>query len=1294
MVNMVSILEDHDFDTFEADWDTYNESQKETFIEDAAGLDPGLAIIAVLKGFSSFHFSIRAIARKTLTAIQSNIEKQLMDDDPDIRKAGQKASASVCARIYECIHTSLPIGEQHFYLSRLFSFGEEGARFVFMAAYLKRVSPGAMEKIILSVPEQSRMLFIDHYLKAIPTARLSFARIGRRILQSIEEKKTVLEYLASLFDRKREIDAFLLNIDAQLLDPDQITQQEVFSPSAAIRCRGLKVLAMILPQVSSELLSDILEAEQDPEVRKTVFKIVERSCPGAYQDLFDVILAMMDDVEATEQFYAAKALIVSGKEPIYTVFEIIQKKYPELTGVLAEQISGLTRLSFLVLQDIAVNRGKYTGGNLEIAMAGIYGIIKKRPERVVRVLKYFDSDSDDDIRLGVTSLMEIIRQYLDREKQSIEKEFEGVIKRAEKKISQNRGLLRQLFHGSETKRKIEQLKDAGSAETINFEGAVIRDETLSAIQFSARAVFFNACIVFNCDFSASRLFGASFRKAVLYNLDFRNTRFEKTSFDNAFLIHVNAAGAQFHQCSFQNTVMFNCSFKKAVLKDTPFVAATISKCSFNGADLSGSIFAHARISAVSLVDANIEHAAFSGVRARFCRFPPDMRHRLSDSDIDYNDRRYQLGREALPSLNQEVIDRLYRIIFNEFIHYGESRFLRQNKISLLTAYDIFKPKQAHLFQIIPYLLHENLSFPGMDEIVGSSTPCGIQDYMPDYETRTVLAEYISRKNIQVRRQPQGLIKGLFTIGSTGSLAQTTASDMDWWVCMDEDKLSKQDRELLKSKLEALEKLAMKLFATQVTFFVVDLERVKNNDFGDSTIESSGSAQTRLLKEEFYRTMIHVAGKLPLWAVLPSAVSVHYYNSIVSDIQTMSLSSRYLDLGDIHAISTSEYFGASIWQMFKWLKSPFKSVIKMALLEKYIHEYGRKPLLCNLYKDEWMNAGLNLGLAGNDSYYVLLKHLLAYFSDLGDKESVGLMLSCFFLKLGISNDAQVDDTVFGIRRVLLEKCLNEWGWSRAQVFRIGDFQNWPYRDIMGLSRTIQSYMIKKYKTVSTAFERIKHNASPLSPEDRTALSRKVFVECSRSPGKVEKVLLVSRNEEHLAGLHLKYVKKRSDVGTWELINRQSRSMGQREEVLKGARTIEEIGAWLMNNGLYHEQGQISLIPNPTYVTHDDIKKMFKALNDFLDPYLQQVIGLDPLLKKSRVTCLFVSVNFYAPRQQQVVSEYTAIYMNSWGEMFCKSVYSSAGFPSMEGVKKDILGRLKIRKMPLNTVYYFSKGAARH
>ena len=188
-------------------------------------------------------------------------------------------------------------------------------------------------------------------------------------------------------------------------------------------------------------------------------------------------------------------------------------------------------------------------------------------------------------------------------------------------------------------------------------------------------------------------------------------------------------------------------------------------------------------------------------------------------------------------------------------------------------------------------------------------------------------------------------------------------------------------------------------------------------------------------------------------------------------------------------------------------------------------------------------------------------------------------------------------------------------------------------------------------------------------------------------------MISRGDRHFHGLHLKYSNPTNTAGHWELINKYPGMHYRRDEHLTKAKTIEEIGAWLINNGLYNEGTIINLVPNPTYVTHDDIRKLFKAMYEYFAPQVNDVIGFDQLLVKSRITRLLISINFYAPRQQRKVTEYTAVYLNSWGEMYCKSVYLKEGFTDMEAAKADMMERIGVSSLPKKTAFYFSKGLAR-
>ncbi|MCP3899981.1 MAG: adenylate cyclase, partial [Desulfobacteraceae bacterium] len=400
------------------------------------------------------------------------------------------------------------------------------------------------------------------------------------------------------------------------------------------------------------------------------------------------------------------------------------------------------------------------------------------------------------------------------------------------------------------------------------------------------------------------------------------------------------------------------------------------------------------------------------------------------------------------------------------------------------------------------------------------------------------------------------------------------------------------------------------------------------------------------------------------------------------------SSKYIDLGDIHGIPSGEFFGASIWHMYKLLKSPFKSVIKMTLLEKFINEYGKQPLLCNKIKDIWINSGNQLKLTTCDSYYILINELIKYFHSIKDNQSINLIQICFFLKVRISKKSDYANTLFGIRQQFISKLIEDWGMSPNRIYEIGNYKNWEYKAIERLSSTIESYMITKMRSMKVSFENTFQQVSLITPEERTVLVRNIVVEFSRKKGKIERVLLVSRNLTYFKKVRLqcKEIKNRY---TWELIVDPATSRLVQNEALKNALTIEEIGAWLINNSFYSKDSIISLVPNPTHVTHNDIARLMKGMYKFFDPLMQKQKSFKALLEKAEVTAVFVSFNLCVDRSQTKITEYSAVYMNSWNEMFVTSKILRKGFDSFNDIVKDIFLRIGIKKFPEKKAFILPK-----
>lgn len=127
--------------------------------------------------------------------------------------------------------------------------------------------------------------------------------------------------------------------------------------------------------------------------------------------------------------------------------------------------------------------------------------------------------------------------------------------------------------------------------------------------------------------------------------------------------------------------------------------------------------------------------------------------------------------------------------------------------------------------------------------------------------------------------------------------------------------------------------------------LIDENRFRHNESGSLGGEDCGSTQHILLLDEFYRTAVRLAGKRILWNMVPGEEEAHYDEYVLSLYAQGALTpNEWLDLGGLSSLSAEEYFGASLWQLYKSIDSPYKAVLKTLLLEAYSWEYPNTQLL--------------------------------------------------------------------------------------------------------------------------------------------------------------------------------------------------------------------------------------------------------------------------------------------------------------------------------------------------------------
>src|SRR3990167_9273915 len=347
------------------------------------------------------------------------------------------------------------------------------------------------------------------------------------------------------------------------------------------------------------------------------------------------------------------------------------------------------------------------------------------------------------------------------------------------------------------------------------------------------------------------------------------------------------------------------------------------------------------------------------------------------------------------SRTQEIRPDIDEGIDRKVLSQLRARFLKLNQGRLQRAMQALSTRQQLVLKLLPLLFHVN--HPLLPGYVSGLTPAGLSGFEPG-DDLLAEAQRLTRSFVyKARRGNSALpLHGLFLMGSLGTVAQAEQSDMDLWVCHAPD-LSPRDIAELRKKCEQLETWAATQGA-EAHFFLIDPLRFTVGDReARLTSDDCGTTQHYLLLDEFYRTAIWLAGRTPLWWLVPVYEEQRYHEYI-----GILLSKRFiradevLDLGHLAQIPPSEFIGAGMWQLFKGIESPYKSVLKLLLTKVYASEHPRVQCLALRFKQAVFCNRLDLDEL--DPYIVVYRRLEEYLSGRGETERLELIRPSLYLNI--------------------------------------------------------------------------------------------------------------------------------------------------------------------------------------------------------------------------------------------------------------------------------------------------------
>ncbi|HEY7864471.1 MAG TPA: class I adenylate cyclase, partial [Psychromonas sp.] len=441
---------------------------------------------------------------------------------------------------------------------------------------------------------------------------------------------------------------------------------------------------------------------------------------------------------------------------------------------------------------------------------------------------------------------------------------------------------------------------------------------------------------------------------------------------------------------------------------------------------------------------------------------------------------------------------------------------------------------------------------------------------------------------QIKAQPGDLI-GLYAMGSTASIGQSSESDLDIWICYPHQ-MDNQRVKLLENKSWLITHWA-EGYGVELNFFLIPDNKFRIDNKSDMTMDACGSSQHLLLLDEFYRTELHIAGKRILWWQVPFEQEKNYNQYVQSLYDNGELNpDDWLDLGGFDRIPAEEYFGAMLWQLYKGIDTPYKAVIKTVLMEAYSWEYPNTELIAIGYKKRFQEQQTDLEYL--DPYCLMLEKVTSYLNNINDLKRLEVVRACFYLKTEetLSKTCTQDPPTW--RRQVLTKFVKHWGWDNSHITDLDNRKKWKVRAVSKAKDILLDTLMASYSKL-LGFARDNNIEGSISAEDLGILSRKLYAAHESLPGKVD--LINPKISPDLSEPNLSFIQvpeNRKNAAGWYLYNCPLDSFSlMNTPTLMYAKYIAKLVAWCHMNGLYEEETQL-------YIYNQGSDLVDKKLNQFI------------------------------------------------------------------------------------------------
>ncbi|PKL36059.1 MAG: hypothetical protein CVV44_17715 [Spirochaetae bacterium HGW-Spirochaetae-1] len=574
-----------------------------------------------------------------------------------------------------------------------------------------------------------------------------------------------------------------------------------------------------------------------------------------------------------------------------------------------------------------------------------------------------------------------------------------------------------------------------------------------------------------------------------------------------------------------------------------------------------------------------------------------------------------------------------------FLTFNRAKFDRFQQLITNTA--IKKVVNA-----IPLLLCVNdRKIPGFVE---GKVPLGIAGYEPDRETIKYLENRFHKTGLSIHNQ-HPFVEMLAVMGSVGTIAYTKQSDFDYWVCIDRKGVPADVMSNFQRKIDEIQKWTKDEAGIDVHLFPNDISNLRNNIYAEDEDEAFGSTIGATLKDEFYRSSIIIAGKIPFWWVVPR-IGDREYDMLYQQVPAELREEYYIDLGNLYNISKEDFLGSALFQLIKALGNPFKSILKIGILEKYLFGSDQAYLISQKIKSAIHKGDFDNKIL--DSYVLLFEEVYDYYNaTLEDRNLLTILRQNLYLKINpqLSKYAAMQKSKnLPYKVIVMFSYVKEWNWTAADIKENDNFDNWDYKKIMFFWNMVKKFMLLSYQKIARELPAM-NLAQSISESDFMLLSRKIKANFTPNEDEIDNYVTF-KDTPHESILYVEPLNAGITDIEWRLYKRDTSSTDKFiSTTLKTERDLVKLMTWTAINQIF----------NPTF-TRLQIQSGYSRINqnlilELLTEISNLFVGGDIYLKnefylnRTFNTINMIIINFNRENADALESIYH-VFKTSWGQSY--------------------------------------------